>query len=74
MKLAFHTSCSGAKNYGFSNWHYLTRLLTAVRANSLRLAGTEPGEDADKVPGVDNLLSPEQGKANRIFLGYRRED
>lgn len=48
MKLAFRASCSGAKNYGFSNWHYLTRLLTVVRAVSLRMAGTEPGEDAEK--------------------------
>lgn len=37
MKLAFHTSCSDAKTYGFSNWHYLTRFLTAIRANSLRI-------------------------------------
>lgn len=34
IKLAFHTSCSGARSYGISNWCYLTGFLTAARANS----------------------------------------
>lgn len=37
MKLAFHISWCDAKSYGFSNWHYLTRFLTAMRADLLRI-------------------------------------
>lgn len=48
MKLAFHTSCSDAKSYGFSNWHYLTRFLSAVRANLLRISVSDSEENANK--------------------------
>jgi len=37
MKLAVHTSSSDAKSYGFRNWYYLIRFLSAMRANSLRI-------------------------------------
>lgn len=37
MKLVFHTDCSDAKSCGISNWCYLNRFLTVMRANSLRI-------------------------------------